>query len=562
MLREGEAAMSITSVIGTLTIAGVLAISGPAPAGEGQGRSSRLTGPEGSEARGNVVLNARHLIVNVEGLEAGEYAVLLDDGTGAKVEIGKITITAPDAGDDGEGDGAGVDEDEGEDEEKAGRGSLKLSGESLPFGASSPADLGGRAICVKDAAGNVVLSGTTPTAIRHEPKPRNGKCPLSRPDPAVDEDAEGVLKLESSEGRIVIKVHLSNLEAGKLYDVVISNLDNSASESLGTVTANADGNAQFKIDSHKGDAIPFGAGDLAALEGFGVAVKDEAGAAVLVGTICEAQVRGGDGEGHGPPGDKPPPVKPRCFTATLDGASEVPPVETQATGSASFELGRRDGSALHYSIVVEGLSGPATAAHIHPGAAGETNPPLVTLDHETLRGTLELTAEQVSAITAGPVYVNVHTEANAGGEIRGQLVVCADDDDDGEEEEEEEEEEDGEEEEEDEEEGDAGAGGAIDDPMFVLTGEFDTPFFRGDANSDTEVDIADAVLTLNFLFLAGQKPLCLDAADTNDDGRVDITDPIGTLSFLFLSGSAPAAPGFLIPGSDPTADRLFCEEAQ
>ena len=58
---------------------------------------------------------------------------------------------------------------------------------------------------------------------------------------------------------------------------------------------------------------------------------------------------------------------------------------------------------------VEGLSGPVVAAHIHPGAAGEKNPPLVNLDPETLKGSVELTAEQALQIRTGDNYVNVHS---------------------------------------------------------------------------------------------------------------------------------------------------------
>jgi hypothetical protein len=60
---------------------------------------------------------------------------------------------------------------------------LILAGEDLPFGATSPTDLGGRAICVVDAAGNVVLSGITPNKIPNDEHPRVAHCPLTRPDP-------------------------------------------------------------------------------------------------------------------------------------------------------------------------------------------------------------------------------------------------------------------------------------------------------------------------------------------------------------------------------------------
>lgn len=108
------------------------------------------------------------------------------------------------------------------------------------------------------------------------------------------------------------------------------------------------------------------------------------------------------------------------FTATLSGANEVPPVTTSATGTVTATL---DGTALSLSGSFSGLSGNPTAAHIHSGDAGSNGPVIVALnvDGGTLGLTHTLTAEQVTALTEGRVYVNVHTAANAGGEIRGQL---------------------------------------------------------------------------------------------------------------------------------------------
>lgn len=82
-------------------------------------------------------------------------------------------------------------------------------------------------------------------------------------------------------------------------------------------------------------------------------------------------------------------------------------------------------------------------------------------------------------------------------------------------------------------------------------------FRRGDVNADGAFDIADALRTLEFLFLDGATPPCVRAADANDDGRVDIADGIGLLEFLFLGGPAPAAP-FAECDLDRTPDLLSC----
>ncbi|MBI4584055.1 MAG: hypothetical protein HY717_08535 [Planctomycetes bacterium] len=82
-------------------------------------------------------------------------------------------------------------------------------------------------------------------------------------------------------------------------------------------------------------------------------------------------------------------------------------------------------------------------------------------------------------------------------------------------------------------------------------------FIRGDSNSDLAVDQSDAVYTLEYLFLGGPPPGCLDGADANDDGDVDVSDPIRTLEVLFLGrGEIPPPKGGA--GEDPTPDVLGC----
>ena len=84
-------------------------------------------------------------------------------------------------------------------------------------------------------------------------------------------------------------------------------------------------------------------------------------------------------------------------------------------------------------------------------------------------------------------------------------------------------------------------------------------FKRCDANADGEVNIADVMPILMFLFGGVQEPLCLDAADANDDGNLDIADVIRILDFLF--GTAKILPDpFDSCGADPTRDDLGCQQ--
>jgi hypothetical protein len=85
----------------------------------------------------------------------------------------------------------------------------------------------------------------------------------------------------------------------------------------------------------------------------------------------------------------------------------------------------------------------------------------------------------------------------------------------------------------------------------------ETPFRRGDSSADGNVDIGDAVVTLDFLFTGGLIS-CDNAADTNDDGSLDIADAIALLGYLF-SGATPPPPPFSDCGIDPTVDALECD---
>ena len=119
---------------------------------------------------------------------------------------------------------------------------------------------------------------------------------------------------------------------------------------------------------------------------------------------------------------------PMSFKVDLSGAQQVPPVQTGATGKAdlTYDPATR---VLTWNVSYSGLSGPATMAHFHgPAMQGKNGPPVIWLSEkgaavsDPINGQATLTPEQSQQMTAGVWYINVHTQANPGGEIRGQVM--------------------------------------------------------------------------------------------------------------------------------------------
>jgi hypothetical protein len=112
------------------------------------------------------------------------------------------------------------------------------------------------------------------------------------------------------------------------------------------------------------------------------------------------------------------------FKASLDGKSEVPPNDSKGTGTVTATYDT-DSKKLTWKGSYKDLSGDATAAHFHgPAEPGKNAGVLVPIAPATspLEGSATLNDDQAKALMAGEVYVNVHTAANKGGEIRGQLT--------------------------------------------------------------------------------------------------------------------------------------------
>jgi hypothetical protein len=129
----------------------------------------------------------------------------------------------------------------------------------------------------------------------------------------------------------------------------------------------------------------------------------------------------------------------RNYTAHLTGDQEVPVVATTATGQAKYQLSK-DGTSLSYKLIVANIQTTVLFGHLHLGAAGTNGGVVVdlvgrtgpspqgviaegTITRAQLKGALagQPLSALVAAMDAGNVYTNVHSTANPGGEIRGQV---------------------------------------------------------------------------------------------------------------------------------------------
>jgi hypothetical protein len=113
------------------------------------------------------------------------------------------------------------------------------------------------------------------------------------------------------------------------------------------------------------------------------------------------------------------------YTASLSGKGEVPKTDSKGKGKldATFDTKTK---VLTYTLTIDGLSGPATAAHIHGPATRTENAGVVAPFGEKsptspVSGSVTLTDDQVKMLESAKLYANVHSAANPGGEIRGQI---------------------------------------------------------------------------------------------------------------------------------------------
>jgi hypothetical protein len=111
--------------------------------------------------------------------------------------------------------------------------------------------------------------------------------------------------------------------------------------------------------------------------------------------------------------------------ATLDAKSEIPPNNSTGKGTADIDYDAAT-KKLSWKLTYSGLTGPATAAHFHgPAEPGKNAGVAVAIPNASkspVEGSATLTDAQAADLEAGKYYINIHTAANPGGEIRGQVT--------------------------------------------------------------------------------------------------------------------------------------------
>jgi CHRD domain len=113
------------------------------------------------------------------------------------------------------------------------------------------------------------------------------------------------------------------------------------------------------------------------------------------------------------------------LTGQLSGMNEIPSNSSMGKGTVEAMF-NKETAVLTWTVTYSGLSGPATAAHFHGPAPAESTAGVVLgfkgSVESPIKGMATLTPEQSKDLLAGKWYVNIHTKANPGGEVRAQVI--------------------------------------------------------------------------------------------------------------------------------------------
>lgn len=116
--------------------------------------------------------------------------------------------------------------------------------------------------------------------------------------------------------------------------------------------------------------------------------------------------------------------KGATWKAGLSASQEIPKQVVKDAGASGTFTGILNGKTLKYKLTFSGLTGPATAAHIHLGAMGKAGNVVIPLCgpcKSPVTGSVTVSTALEKSFISHSLYVNVHTAKNPNGEIRGQL---------------------------------------------------------------------------------------------------------------------------------------------
>ncbi len=256
----------------------------------------------------------------------------------------------------------------------------------------------------EDAAGNIGQSGDTVVAVRN----------TLQFDVALDGEQEVPASGSAATGQATLTVNAASGDVSGQLNV--SGLDATAAH-IHDAFAGSNGGVLIPLQQDAADPNLFTVPANAMLDAAGV---DRLLAGALYVNAHTAAFPGGEIRGQ----ILPDGVELR-FTA-LTGAAEVPRVTTFARGRAAVTLDQASGALVVHAQVEE--LDDATQSHVHEAYAGSSGPVLVALlqdASDTGHWFVEdaaLNAAGLEAFAAGRLYVNVHSLANPGGEIRGQVL--------------------------------------------------------------------------------------------------------------------------------------------
>jgi len=142
---------------------------------------------------------------------------------------------------------------------------------------------------------------------------------------------------------------------------------------------------------------------------------------------------GNDGTGDDGTGDDGNGEGTADISGTMDVTAdqEVPPTQSDGSGSGTFSVDS-EAMTLTYRVTAMDLTGDVTDMHFHLGAVGEAGGVVIDLGDDIVNtgdgammaeDTVAIDDEFLANLQDGLIYLNLHTEANPPGEIRGQLIV-------------------------------------------------------------------------------------------------------------------------------------------